>query len=339
MAESTLSLTRTDLLKAIGNMLGRGIDVTNWDDADFTTRVNMCVDIGCRWVYEPDLLPNEAQVHMWSFMQPKLTSFNLNAPYGTGTVTIVAGVVTGDGTTFPSWAADAEIVVEDVSYSVATRDSATQLTLDDTAVTAAAGTAYSLLQLDYVLPDLFGGFRGDLFLDQSSNSQGYVLQRADKQELLGYQKSGIADFASQPCRFAVFPQDQTGASGQRWMMTLWPTADSEYTVTGFYTINPYQLTSALPYPMGGLPLSECLREAVLGAAEMEFKGEAGIHLQMFQRRLQAAISYDRQMSNPGIIGQNLDYSDRRRAWLRNGPQVSHIGLGPSGYTGYTTGSP
>lgn len=334
MAESTLTLTRDDLLKAAGNMLGRGIDITAWDDPDFTTRVNMCVDIGCRWVYEPDLLPNEAQVHMWSFMQPKLTSFDINPQYATGTITVVDGVVTGSGTTFPSWAADAELVVDDVSYSVATRTSDTVLVLDDTSVDADAGSAYTLQQIDYVLPDLFGGFRGDLFLDQRSTSQGYTLQRGDKQELLALQKSGVADFASQPCRFAVFTQDQTGASGQRWMITLWPTADATYTISGFYTINPYQLTSALPYPMGGLPLSECLREAVLGAAEIEFKGEAGIHIQLFQRRLQAAISYDRQMSNPGIIGQNLDYSGRRREWLRNGPRVSHIGLGPTAYSGY-----
>lgn len=334
MAASTLTLVRDDLLKAIGNMLGRGIDITNWDDADFTTRVNMCVDIGCRWVYEPDLLPNEAQVHMWSFMQPKLTSFNLNAPYATGTVTIVAGVVTGSGTVFPSWAADAELVVNDVSYSVATRTSGTELVLDDTSVTAAAGTAYTLQQFDYVLPELFGGFRGDLFLDQSSDTIGHVLQRADKQELLGLQKSGIADFASQPCRFAIFAADQTGAADQRWMITLWPIADAAYTISGFYTINPYQLTSSLPYPMGGLPLSECLREAVMGAAELEFKGEAGIHLQMFQRRLTAAISYDRQVSNPGIIGQNLDYSAAKREWWKNGPRVQHIGLGATAYTGY-----
>lgn len=333
MADSTLALSRNDLLKAAGNMLGRGIDVTAWDDPDFTTRVNMCVDIGCRWVYEPDLLPNEAQVHLWSFMQPKLTSFDLNAPYSTGTVTVVAGVVTGVGTTFPSWAAAAEFVVGGVSYSVASRASTTSLTLDDTAVTAAALSTYTLQQIDYVLPDLFGGFRGDLYLDQSSSSLGQVVQRADKQELLSYQKSGIADFAAQPRRFAVFTQDQTGAAGQRWLMTLWPTADAAYTLSGFYTINPYQLTSVLPYPMGGLPLSECLREAVLGAVEIEFKGEAGIHMQMFQRRLQAAASYDRQMSNPGIIGQNLDYSAARRNWLRNGPRVSHIGLGATAYTG------
>lgn len=315
-------------------MLGRGIDTTAWDDPDFTTRVNMCVDIGCRWVYEPDLLPNEAQVHMWSFMQPKLTSFDLNAPYSTGTVTVTAGVVTGVGTTFPSWAADAEFVVGGVSYSVATRDSATQLTLDDTAVTAAALSTYTLQQIDYVLPDLFGGFRGDLFIDQSSTALGFTLRRADKEELLSYQKSGIADFASQPTRFAVFTKDQTGAAGQRWLMTLWPTADAAYTISGFYTINPYQLTASLPYPMGGLPLSECLREAVLGAVEIEFMGAAGIHTQMFQRRLQAAISYDRQMSNPGIIGQNLDRSYKRRQWLQNEPRVSHVGLGPSVYVGY-----
>ena len=334
MAESTLTLTRNDLLKAAGNMLGMGIDVTAWDDPNFSARVNMCVDIGCRWVYEPDLLPNEMQVHIWSFMQPKLTSFDINPQYGTGTVTVVAGVVTGSGTTFPTWAADAELVVNGISYPVATRTSSTSLTLEDTSVTAAAGSSYTLQQIDYVLPDLFGGFRGDLFLDQSQDSQGYVLIRTPKEDLLAYQKSGVADFASQPCRFAIFPQDMTGASGQRWLISFWPTADASYTLSGYYTINPYQLTSALPYPMGGLPLSECLREAVLGACEQEFHGAAGIHTANFQRKLQAAISFDRQMSNPGIIGQNLDYSASRREWLRHGPRVRHIGLGASGYTGY-----
>lgn len=332
MAESTLTLTRNDLLKAAGNMLGRGIEVSAWNDPDFATRVNMCVDIGCRWVYEPELLPNEAQVHMWSFMQPKLVAFDINVPYTTGTISITNGFVTGSGTAFPTWAADGELVVDGVSYQVATRTNGTSLILVDS-VNAASGSTYTLQRIDYVLPDLFGGFRGDLFLDQSANTQGYVLQRASKEELLSLQKSGVADFTAQPCRFAVFTQDQTGAAGQRWLMTLWPTADAAYRISGFYTINPYQLTSSLPYPMGGMPLSECLREAVLGAVEIEFYGAAGIHTQIFQRRLQAAISYDRQMSNPGIIGQNLDYSAQRRSWAREGPVVSHIGLGPTTYTG------
>ena len=332
MTASTLILTRDDLRKAIGNMLGQGIDPTAWD-SDFSTRVDMCVDIGCRWVYEPSILPGEANVHIWSFMEPKLFSFQLNTQYSTGSVTVVDGVVTGSGTDFPAWAEDAEIVIGSTSYSVATRISGTSLILDDTTVDASAGSSYVLQQVDYQLPDLFGGFRGDLFLNQTANSIGYVLQRGSKEELLELQKNGESDFASQPCKYAVFTADQTGADDQKYLITVWPLPDAAYTITGFYIINPYRLTSALPYPMGGLPLAECLRSAVLAAAEIEFKGEAGIHQQMYRDRLQAAVSFDRQVNNSGILGQNLDNSLERKRWAKDGPRVQHIGLGPTTYTG------
>jgi hypothetical protein len=330
VAESTLTLTRDDLRKAVGNLLGLGIDITSWD-SEFATRVDMAVDIGCRWVYEPELIPGDAEVHIWSFMQPKLLAFTLNQPYATGTCTVSSGVVTGDGTVFPSWAADGEFVVGDISYAVASRDSDTQLTLEDTTVDAVAGSSYTLQQVDYTLPDLFGGFQGDLYLNQTNTSLGYILERSSKEELLQFQKSGIADFASQPARYAVFAKDQTGAADQKWQITVWPFPDAVYTITGFYVWNPYQLTSALPYPMGGLPLSECLREAVLAAAEVEFKGEAGIHNQLFRAKLQAAVSYDRRVSNPGLLGQNLDNSSNRAKWSRLGPRVMHVGLGDITY--------
>lgn len=332
MAASTLTLTRDDLRKAIGNYLGLGIDPTAWD-SEQSTRIDMCVDIGCRMVYEPEVLPGEAQAHIWSFMQPKLFTFSLNQPYSTGTVTVASGVVTGSGTTFPSWAADGEFVVGSVSYQVDTRDSDTQLTLVDTTVSAAAGSTYTLQQVDYTLPDLFGGFMGNLHLNQSANSVGFIVQRGSKDELLELQKNSQADFSAQPCRYAVFAKDQTGAADQRWMLTVWPLPDAAYTLSGFYVFNPYRLTSSLTYPMGGLPLSECLREGVLAAAEIEFRGEIGIHNQLFRARLVAAVSFDRQMSNPGILGQNLDRSHERQHWERIGPRVRHLNTGPVTYTG------
>ncbi len=332
MAESTLTLKRNDLLKAVGNMLGMGIDITSWD-ANFATRADMVVDIGCRWVYEPEVLPNEAVAHVWSFMQPKYMNFALNQPYSTGDITIVSGVVTGSGTDFPDWAADAELVVDDVSYSVASRSSGTSLTLDDTSVNASAGSSYTLQQVDYRLPELFGGITGKVFLNQSVTSIGQVLQRADKQDLLEYQKSGTADFAAQPTRYAIFAADQTGSADQRWLLTVWPLPDAAYTLSFFYTINPYQLTSSLPYPMGGLPLSECLREAVLAAAEIEFQGAFGVHNQLFRQRLVTAVYRDRQRSNPGNLGQNLDRSLEREDWSKHGPRVQHVGLGPTSYIG------
>jgi len=313
-------------------MLGAGIDLSVWE-TDFSTRVDMCIDIGCRNVYEPAIQPGEAQAHIWSFMQPKLTSFDLNATYSTGTITVVSGVVTGSGTTFPTWSDDAEIVIDGVSYTVATYSSATSITLDDTGVNASAGTTYTLQQLDYQLPDLFGGFRGPLYLGGSSGTLGQELHRCPIDEILALRNEAVADFTAQPCKYAVFTADQTGTSGQRWLMAIWPTADAAYTVSGIYTINPYQLTSTYTYPMGGLPLAECLREACMAAAEIEFKGEAGIHTAVFEQRLRTAISYDRQMSNPGVIGQNLDLSAERRRWRMIGPRVQHIGLGAMSYTG------
>lgn len=333
MAESTLTLKRDDLLRAVSNMLGRGVDVTAWDDADFATRVNMCVDIGCRWVYEPEMLPGEVQVHIWSFMQPKLETFTLTQPYSTGTIGVASGVVTGSGTVFPSWSANGVLVVNGVAYSVASRGGNTSLTLDDTSVNVTAGASYSLQQVDYQLPDLFGGIRGNVHLNQSGSWVGTEIERCSKEEILAYQKSGVVDFATVPARYAIFAADQTGAADQKWMLTVWPLPDAAYTLSFFYTINPYRLTSSLPYPMGGLPLSECLREAVMAAAEIEFMGQAGIHNQMFRTRLIAAVSYDRQMSNPGKLGQNLDFSYEQNRAAKNGPRVAHIGLNPTTYIG------
>jgi len=333
MAESALTLRRDDLRRAVGNMLGRGMDITNWDDADFTTRVDNCIDIGCRMVYEPEILPNELQVHIWSFLQPKMTTIQLKTPYSTGTVTVVAGVVTGSGTSFPAWAADGELAINGVRYTVATRTSGTSLTLDDASVTAAAGTAYALIQVDYVLPDLFGGFRGDLTLGLTSTVRGITLQRTPKESIIELQNSNAADYTGQPTRYATFAASQTGVADQKTLLTVYPFPDAAYSIIGFAIMNPYQLSSASPYPMGGLPLSECLRTAVLAAAEIEFMGQPGVHNQTFRLRLAAAISYDRQINNPGILGQNLDQTEARERWRRIGPRTIHVGLGPTTYTG------
>ncbi|MDA1013526.1 MAG: hypothetical protein O3A00_03615, partial [Planctomycetota bacterium] len=62
----------------------------------------------------------------------------------TGSVEVASGVVTLTGGTFPSWAADGEVVVGGKSYTVKTRDSDTQVTLDNLAVNAVAGTPFKL---------------------------------------------------------------------------------------------------------------------------------------------------------------------------------------------------
>jgi len=66
MPESTLSLTRDDLLAEIGDYLGIGRDTDAWEGDD-PARVESCLKTGLRWVYFPTTAGGP--VHDWRFLQ------------------------------------------------------------------------------------------------------------------------------------------------------------------------------------------------------------------------------------------------------------------------------
>jgi hypothetical protein len=74
----------------------------------------------------------------------EIMSAYVHDPYSTGTVAISSGVVTLSGGTFPSWAARGIFRVNGLTYTVDSRDSNTQITLDDTSVAASSSTAYEI---------------------------------------------------------------------------------------------------------------------------------------------------------------------------------------------------
>lgn len=82
---------------------------------------------------------------------------NFKAAYTTGTVTVTesSAVVTLAGGTFPTWAASGEIFIAGQWHSILTRDSNTQLTLDNAWAspdTDGSGLGYVLAQYQYTLP-------------------------------------------------------------------------------------------------------------------------------------------------------------------------------------------
>lgn len=314
MAESTLSLDRTDYLGAIGRWAGKSRNPSEWNDAEFLDDANNVLDTGVRQFVQPPILPGETHAHQWSFMQP-LYSATLTAPYSTGTITVVDGVVTLASGTFPSWAASGDMVIEGISYSVNTRDSGTQVTLDDTTLDVAAGTDYVLQQWDYDLPDLFGGFRGPLTYGSTGSAVSGTIVRVEVQDILDARESAMIQ-VSRPTMYAVQVKDQTGAAGTRMKLMLFPGPDAAYGLSSTYTINPWSLTSALPYAMGGMPHAETLRESILAAAEVEFRGERGIHYGLFMERLRTSVSFDRCQNGPIILGHNGDGHDSSLGWDR-----------------------
>jgi hypothetical protein len=82
---------------------------------------------------------------------------NTTQPYSTGTITYTESTrtVTLAGGTWPTWAAYGYIVIANATYAIASRDSATQLTLNSQTTPGddvAAGTAYILRQDTFQLP-------------------------------------------------------------------------------------------------------------------------------------------------------------------------------------------
>jgi hypothetical protein len=69
MAESTLSLDRTQLRQAIGMFAGMGPTVSEYSENELT-QIDLCLDIGLRSFYDPMIMPGESAKHEWSFMTP-----------------------------------------------------------------------------------------------------------------------------------------------------------------------------------------------------------------------------------------------------------------------------
>lgn len=98
-------------------------------------------------------------VHPWSYLHRR-TQVNTNACQTTGTIayTQSTNTLTLTGATFPSWSTQALVVISSKIYAIQNVVSSTTATcVSDRAPTAdiASGTAYTLMQLEYLLPESF----------------------------------------------------------------------------------------------------------------------------------------------------------------------------------------
>src|SRR3990167_11290873 len=155
MAEASLTLTLTNLRDSITEFVYGG----NSSYSSMTTaekaRVDSILNSGLRQFYMPPLDRASGRVHEWSFLTTTASITMVDA-YSTGTLTVASGVATLVGGTFPSWAASGMLRVDGVDYSVNTRDSGTQVTLDDLTLTDSSVSTWEVHQDDYDLPDAFG---------------------------------------------------------------------------------------------------------------------------------------------------------------------------------------
>jgi hypothetical protein len=289
MSESSLSIGLPDLLSAVGFFLGFGSNSLNWT-ASQLSELTAIVQSGVRRVYYPPALNAQVAGYEWSWLHPN-SYIDIVAPYATGTVTIVNGVVTLVGGTFPTWVNDqTRMSITGVSYQVDTRDSNSQVTLVDTSVNAVAGTIYQVAQFAYDLPDNFGRLLGGFHYPPEAYRRPISIISAGRIEDLQSQ----TNLTGTPHEAAVRYKSSDGTTGQRQEVMFYPTSSAPWTLSYEYEAYSGSLTDTFPYPLGGMQLAELYIESCLAVAETRVNDEIGQHAAQFQSLLMDAIARDRK---------------------------------------------
>ncbi len=322
MAESSLSIGKPELTQAIGHYLGHGSVIADWSTPQ-DTEIDRLLQSGVRRVYYPVSTDRSLIGYEWSFLRPTSTLY-LGAS-GTDGVTS-SSVLTS--ATYADWDTQGITTADTVTISDSTSDAATT---GDYAITSVSGANITLTTdpgdatgitflikrspANYNLPDDFGRTIGDLHF--SSNEVRMPVRIIPVGKILDMRAR--SDESGAPYFAAVRPKTSTGSTGQRQEIIFYPEPDQAYTLYHNYEAYSGELTDALPYPLGGMQMSELYIESCLAVAEQRMNNEAGLHSQTYQILLADAITRDKNKSahfHGNIGGAERDFGRDTLRWRR-----------------------
>lgn len=297
-APAGMYATYSSLLDRIGRHLH---GIRSGFSSDQTNNIEDCIEDGLADVYN---------AHNWSFFRP-IKTLSMTAPYTTGTIAISSGTVELTTGTWPSWAADGVLAVSNQYYEVASRTDDDTIVLEDTSVTVAAGTSYSLARPIYDLDASVEAIKGDMWYEQGQDDGYPVIQeRALSQVLTWLQNDPYND---RPTKFALWAKDFDATEGSKRQLVVYPTPNAAYVYKAEMILRPTKISAVNQYPVGGEVLGAVITEACLAAAERNFDEQPGPHTQRFQELLAAAIKSDQEKTAPTRLGPD-DPRDERRPY-------------------------
>jgi hypothetical protein len=322
---ASLAITTEEILRMIGLVAGINRDAAEWDETMELDARNVI-----REGFRDFLHPIDAQsgsAYTWKFLEKSATFIGV-AAVDDSTITVVDGVATLAAGSWPTWAADGIIEIGEGTDSVgrafvASRDSATQITLDNTSIDAAAGTTYTLYRYKYTLPSLFGEFIGGVLVADGSN-RGRRLTPVTDAELRLRHITGLRQ--GQTCQYTIQAEGSNPATSN-WYIQFWPVLDENAIAYGTYKAQledglEANLIDALDTIQMPTQHAQTLMEAVLAAAERYFAAP-GPHAARFDQCLQRSIKFDG--ATPGPIGGGPHHPDadpRRIALYTHVPDYS-----------------
>lgn len=263
--------------------------------SDQENDIGDCLNDGLRRVYA---------AHNWSFLRP-IADVTTTAPYATGTITVAAGVVTLVGGTFPSWAASGVLSVSNRYYSVASRGSDTQITLDDTTVSVSSAASYQLARPEIALDATFDSVANDSDLNYYPSADSWYPPVKWRHDSTIRQLEGSNPEFDRPVFYSVRTVTFDPTVGSRKVLAMYPAPDKAYTLRVPMILRPVLLDDTNVYAIGGEVLSQVMLEACLAAAEHNFEERDHVHEKRFLELISLAIREDQERSSPTSLGPDL----------------------------------
>lgn len=282
----------SSLLDRVGHYL---FGIRTGFTADQTDDIEDCIRDGLHDVY---------MAHSWSFFRPT-REITTTAPYATGTVTVAAGVVTLVGGTWPTWAAQGVLKIVNDYYDVDTRNSNTQLTLEDTSVAVTPAKAFELGRPEYDLPTGFEAISPDSDLHYQPGQSDFFPPIRQRHDSVIRRIQQDDPFYDRPILYSVRTVEFEPTVGSRKRLALYPTPDATYVLRVPMILRPTMIDETNQYPVGGETLSQVILEACLAAAERNFDEEAKLHTERFRQLLPLAIQADLEKSQPTSLGPDM----------------------------------
>jgi len=289
--------TYSNLVERVGHYL---FGIESGFASDQLTKINYCIKDGLERVYA---------AHEWSFFRP-LADVTTTAPYATGTVAISSGVVTLTGGTFPAWAANGVLRAGDKYYSVASRDSGTQLTLDDLSAALAASSGYQLAMPEVQMDVAFDAVANDGDLAYYPGPTSWfpsVRNRHDS--MIRKMESENPEFG-RPFFYSIRTDRFDPTVGSRKSLAFYPAPDASYVLRVPMILRPVAIDNANQYPIGAEMLSQVILQACLAAAEHNYEEREHVHEKRFLELIALAIRKDQERSGPTSLGPDSPYGAR-----------------------------
>jgi hypothetical protein len=289
----------SSLVERVGHYL---FGIRTGFSGDQTDDIHDCIRDGLQRVYS---------AHEWSFFRP-VVDVTTTPPYTTGTVTVASGVVTLTGGVFPDWSADGLVRIDGKYYSVASRDSDTQITLDNTSLTVATASDYQIARPLIPMDAAFDSIANDSDLTYYPGETCFyppVCQRHDQTIRKMAQSDPEFD---RPVFYSIRTLRFDPTVGSRKALAFYPAPDQEYVLRVPQILRPTMIDDVNQYPVGGEVLAQVILEACLASAEHNFEEREHVHEKRFLEMISFAIRNDMERTAPTSLGPDSPAGENRQ---------------------------